>query len=150
MVNKIGSHAITQELRDLIGTGGGGVESVLPIQDGGAFVVSGTAISFDKDLSVSAIGTVAHIDIPAGIFASGSHTHPGGGLSGIGIFENSTFKVTGTSISFNNNIDVSVTGTVAFINVSGTSSSTPDIGTRIHNSDGYQISNSTPHYTDFR
>lgn len=46
--------------------GGGTAPNTIAIQDGGVFQVSGTAISFDSNLSVSVVGTVAHIDATTG------------------------------------------------------------------------------------
>jgi hypothetical protein len=39
----------------------------------------------------------------------------GGGISGLAIYEDSIFKATGTAISFNDNLNVSVTGTTVFV-----------------------------------
>jgi hypothetical protein len=42
-----------------------------------------------------------------------------GGLSALGIFDSGIFKVSGTAISFDNELDVAVTGTFAYINYGG-------------------------------
>lgn len=103
---------------NFLGLGGG--SSIFPIQDDSVFVVSGTAISFDKDLLATGVGSIAHVSVPAGTFASGTHTHPVGETA-IQIFDDSVFKATGTAISFNNNLSVVSTGTVAFVNSSAIS-----------------------------
>lgn len=46
----------------------------------------------------------------------------GGGGSGLVIYDNSAFKITGTAISFDSNISVTVTGSIAFVSASGGSS----------------------------
>lgn len=96
--------------------------NVLPIHEDNSFKVTGSSISFNKYLDVTASGTTAQVDvsIPDGIFASGSHTHPAGAAA-INVFENSIFKTTGTSISFDAGLSVGVTGTTAYVSVTGSS-----------------------------
>lgn len=54
--------------------GGGTAPNTIAILDGGVFQVSGTAISFDTNLSVSVVGTVAHIDSTGGGTGSSGYT----------------------------------------------------------------------------
>ncbi len=136
---------VTNVSGSFVGGGGGGASSIA-ILDDNVFQVSGTAISFDKDLSVSAIGATAHIDIPAGTFASGSHTHPAGEAA-VQIFDNSVFKATGTAISFDTNLTVAVTGTVAYVNASGAGGYTE--GARVYRTANFNIPIATGTVVDF-
>jgi hypothetical protein len=86
--------------------GGGGGGSTLLIYDDGVFKVTGTALDFDSNLSVSVVGTTAHI------------SSVGGGIPLL-IYDNGVFRATGTSIDFGDNLDVAVTGSSVFVNASG-------------------------------
>ncbi|HKZ43172.1 MAG TPA: hypothetical protein VJ044_19600, partial [Candidatus Hodarchaeales archaeon] len=56
----------------------------------------------------------------SGIWEFGDQTGGGGGGSNVlPIFDDSVFKVTGSAISFDSNLSVSVTGTFAYVNSSG-------------------------------
>lgn len=82
-------------------------DNTLLIYDDGVFRITGTAISFDANLSVATTGSVAFVSSSGGGGGSGDNT--------ILIYGGSEFKVTGTAISFDTNKQVFVTGSIAYI-----------------------------------
>lgn len=82
--------------------------NVLPIFDGSVFKVTGTAVSFDDNLTVSVSGTVAFVS---------SSAAGGGGLSALPIQDDGSFVVSGTAISFDKDLIVTASGTVAHVEV---------------------------------
>jgi hypothetical protein len=104
--------------------GGGGGANVLPIFDDGSFEVTGSAISFDEDLDVVTTGTVAFVYVSTGTFARVPHTHPASQISDVyahdvAVYEDHVFQVTGTILDFTGNMNVAVTGSVAYISSVG-------------------------------
>jgi hypothetical protein len=104
--------------------GGGGGANVLPIFDDGSFEVTGSAISFDEDLDVVTTGTVAFVYVSTGTFARVPHTHPASQISDVyahdvAVYEDHVFQVTGTILDFTGNMNVAVTGSVAYISSIG-------------------------------
>ncbi len=100
------------------GGGGGGGNTIL-IYDDGVFKVTGTSVDFEDDLIVVVTGSVAFINIPTGTFSRPGHTHHEADVvdleHAIPIFEDGVFKVTGTIIDFGENVNVVVSGSVAFV-----------------------------------
>ena len=85
MITKIGSNAITQELRDFIDAGDSGVPGYVHIYDDNVFKTTGTAISFDSNLTVTSTGTVAFVSSAGGAgYTEGARVYrtAGIGLSG--------------------------------------------------------------------
>jgi hypothetical protein len=91
------------------------------VYDDATYKTTGTLFSFTEDLSVVVTGTSAYVGIPTGTFSRDGHVHPqystGSSISGgnVIIYDDGVFKATGTSISFNNNLTVEVTGTAIYV-----------------------------------
>lgn len=97
----------------------GGVAGVneLPAYDNNVFQATGTAFIFNDNLDVAVTGTFVYIN---GTGATGTAGPPGAsGDNTTLIYDDSVFKVTGTSISFDTNLSVGVTGSTAYVSSSG-------------------------------
>jgi len=79
--------------------------NTLLIYDDSVFKGTGTAISFDDNLTVSVTGSILYVDGQAG--------SSGGGYPIIS--EDSVFKATGVAIDFGENMNVAVTGSTVFV-----------------------------------
>lgn len=96
------------------GGGGGGIDTIgfaglangVPIGTGTILNVQGAGAAFTRS------GTVFNLDIPGGSGIS-TPTYPA-------IYDDGVFKTTGTAISFDQNLIVSVTGSTAYVSVTGT------------------------------
>ncbi|MHC4690756.1 MAG: hypothetical protein ACYS5F_14150 [Planctomycetota bacterium] len=113
-------------------TGGGGGGSTVLIYEDGAFQVTGSVINFESQLEVHVTGSTAHVKIPDNTFSEPGHTHFSAAITdlehAIPIFEDSAFQVTGSAISFDDNLDVDVTGSVAYIRGVGATGSAGPAG----------------------
>lgn len=88
-----------------------GTSSNISIYDNSVLSVTNPAgISFDTNLTVITSGTYAYVNATGG---------GGGGLSGIAIYDDSSFIVTGSCIHFNDNLTVVATGTCAYVDATG-------------------------------
>lgn len=99
--------------------GGGGFDGYgVAVQSEGGFVISGTVLNFvGEGISVTSSGTVARIYITG---SSGGN----GNSPWISVYDNSSFIGSGTSFSFDENLSVVISGSVAFI-------SAPNISTTL-------------------
>lgn len=98
--------------------GGGASTPTYPaIYDDGTFKSTGTAIHFNDNLSVVSTGTSVWIDA---VGVTGTAGTPGAsgppGSNTVLIYDNDTFKTTGTSIHYNDNLSVITSGSSAWIN----------------------------------
>lgn len=84
--------------------------SRIGIYDDGAYVSSGTAISFEANLDVVASGTIIYVAGQAG---------GGGGGSNTTYYDDGAFVATGTKVSFDDNLNVVSTGTSIFVSSTG-------------------------------
>lgn len=109
------SSVVWSNLYDLRPIITGNDKDKIAIFDDGSFQVSGTAVSFDTNLSVAVTGTVAFVSSTAA-GGSSSPTYPA-------ISDDLIFVATGTQIDFGENLSVANTGTVVFI--SSTDTDTP-------------------------
>ena len=92
----------------------GGGSGDLVIYDNNIFKVTGTAISFNDGLQVHVTGSTAYIDWTGSAGSQGEAGPPGSNT--LLIYDDNTFKVTGTAISFDRGLKVYSTGSVAFVN----------------------------------
>jgi hypothetical protein len=106
---------------DTVGGGGGGD---LLIYDNSVFNVTGTAISFDDNLDVSVTGSTAYIEATGVTGSAGAAGPPGDNT--LLIYEDNAFEVTGTAMSFGDNMDVVVTGSVAYVSSAGGTGTSAD------------------------
>lgn len=92
--------------------------------DDAVFIATGVALDFKEDLYATAAGTTISVGVVTGTFSRDGHTHPqystgsasvGGGGSTVLIYDDTTFKVTGTAINFGANLNVVVTGSTAYV-----------------------------------
>jgi hypothetical protein len=145
---KIGSHAVKDEgvegylhndgagnISWIAGTAGGGGGNTILVFDDSIFKVTGTALVFQDGLVVHITGSYAYIDwtgtsFPAnalgylhndgaGLLTWDAGTGGGGGNTLL-IYDNSVFKVTGTAIVFQDGLVVRVTGSIAYVDWTGT------------------------------
>jgi hypothetical protein len=112
-------------------TGGGGGGTDLLIYDNSVFKVTGTALDFGDNLDVVITGSIAYITAVGVTGSVGPQGPPGAegatgsagpqGLQGIQgdntllIYDDHVFKVTGTAIDFTDNINVIISGSIAYI-----------------------------------
>lgn len=83
--------------------------------DDEVFLATGLALDFLGDVRAFASGTTVFVDIPTGTFSRPSHIHPDIDEQTLLIYDDGVFKVTGTAINFTTNINVAVTGSVAYV-----------------------------------
>ena len=116
------------------GSGGGGD---LLLYDDSIFKITGTAISFDDNLDVAVTGSIAYVTaegVTGSAGAAGAAGPPGDNT--LLIYDDHVFQITGTAIDFTENLDVTVTGSIVYVN-------NPDIGARVYNSGNITIPNTT-------
>jgi hypothetical protein len=69
----------------------------------------------DIDIADGGAGGNATVSVKTGTFSRPGHAHAGGGNGDLLIYDDSSFEVTGTALSFEENLDVHVTGSTAYI-----------------------------------
>lgn len=103
------------------GQAGGGGGTDLLIYDGTTFKVTGTSINFGDNLDVAVTGSTAYISavgVTGSAGAQGEQGIPGPAGSNTSYYDDSVFKATGTTVSFDRGLDISVTGSSVFVNIS--------------------------------
>ena len=88
------------------------------IYDDGIFKATGTAFSFNDGLNVHITGSIAYINWTGTAGSQGIDGAPGSNT--LLIYDDNIFKVTGTSLHFNDNLNVITTGSTAYINIETT------------------------------
>jgi len=113
-------------------------DKTIQIFDDSIFKATGTAISFDDNLTVSVTGSVIFVDGQAG--------SSGGGYPIIS--EDSVFKATGVAIDFGENMNVAVTGTTVFVSsVDTTGGGGGDL--LIYDNDVFQVTGTALDFGDY-